>query len=193
VAEVRSTAPGSLDSHGIRHAAQLLSIFGTALALSSCGSSPLGLLTSADIPSYLGVEANPSFSASQENQESATPHCQKAGVADFSVPGIGHKPGSLLTNAKAPEIVSVNASCDNASSAHSAFETSVKGIGGHSVVGIGNEAKLANVSGKSERAYFVGWREHNQVGFVLIASSQSDNRIGPGLAELLARRAVARS
>jgi hypothetical protein len=193
MAEVRSTSRRSLDSQGVKTVAKLLAVLCTALALSACGSSPRGLITSADIPSYLGVQANPSFSASQESQESATPHCQKARVADFSVPGIGLKPGSLLKKAIAPEIVNVDTSCDNASSAHSAFETAVNGIGGHSVVGIGNEARLANVSGKGARAYFVGWRQDNQVGFVLIAGSPSDNRIGPGLAELLAHRAVARS
>lgn len=139
------------------------------------------------------MTSNGSLSSSQDSQLSPTPHCSKAEDAVFAVPGMGAPPGSLLVKAKDPEIVTVDQSCDSTADAHAVFETSVKDIGGSSVPGIGNEANLVDLSSKTERAYFVGWRQDNQVGIIVVVGAPNDARIGPKLAELLGRRAVARS
>ncbi len=139
------------------------------------------------------MTSNASLSSSQASQLSPTPHCSKAEDAVFAVPGMGAPPGSLLIKARAPEIVTVDQSCDSTADAHAVFETSVKDIGGSSVRGIGDEANLVDLSSKAERAYFVGWRRRNQVGIVVVVGAPSDTRIGPKLAELLGSRAVARS
>jgi len=168
-------------------------VLGAALVLAACGSPARGLLTSADIPSNLGVQANAAFSASQESQLSSTAHCKRAGEVVFNVPGKGVQPGSLLTAAKAPEIVNVYTSCDSTGHAHAAFAAAVKDLGGTSVPRIGDEAKLLDLSNSGERAYFVEWRQNTQVGLLLVAGAPGDARITSGLAETLARRAVARS
>jgi hypothetical protein len=192
-AEARRTSPRSLDAHRVGLIARWMAVLGAVLALSACGSSPPGLLTSADVPSYLGTSFNSTVSASEEGLLSPTRQCQRAGVAVFSVPGRGVPFGAVLKQVKAPEILSVNTACDSTADARAFFQTSVRLYGGDSVSGIGNEAELVMLGRDGGRAYFVGWRKNNYVGFVVAAGSPDDTRIAPALAELLARRAVARS
>jgi hypothetical protein len=151
------------------------------------------VLTNADIRSYLGVKVNPSVSASEVSDAVPLDSCKRAGVAVFRVPGIRVDP-QRLTSAKAPELIDASYSCASASDAFRSFNTPLmKGVG-RTVHGIGDEANLYDLTGLvAERLYAVRWREKNHIGVLFVASAQNDTRIGPGLAELLARRAAARS
>jgi len=69
-----------------------------------------------------------------------------------------------------------------------------RGGGGHSVPGIGEAAWLfAPVANPHVKEYFLGWREGSEIGDLLVLGTSTDKRITPALAELLARRAAARS
>jgi len=158
--------------------------------LSACSSSPPGVLTQADIPSYLGVKSNPSATANYESRLTPPHGCTTVGVAVFSVPGEPLDTELLPTSTRALAVTTVLLSCANESEARTSFGTAV----GTSVTGIGDEAKWLNegVAGGG-RFYAIVWRRNDQLGNVSVAGPTNDTHIGPGLAELLARRAAARS
>jgi hypothetical protein len=163
--------------------------FAGLLAACSSRSTP-GVLTSADIPSYLGVKANPDAAASQARNVRPAP-CKTAGIDAFGNPAGRSNTRSGVT--PQPFVVSVSLTCDSVSQAQTAFKM-IKGVSdGHDVVGIGDEARLINVTEVTQRLCGVGWREGNQIGTVLVLGPIKDKRITPALAELLARRAAARS
>jgi hypothetical protein len=172
----------------------LLIGFVGAMALSACSnSSTPGVLTLADIPSYLDVTANSAATASEGRAVGTTPHCTKAGVVVFTVPGWRVPKRGLLTSANAPVVVSVDDVCVTSSDAHAGF-TSDSGVGVVGPVpGIGNEATLLDLGSGPQRMYLVGWRKGNQFGAVGVLGSAKNDRITPALAELLARRVAARS
>ena len=59
-----------------------------AVVLSACSSSfRTRPAHPADIPGYLGVQANASATAAEARQTGMTPHCTRAGTAVFTVPG----------------------------------------------------------------------------------------------------------
>jgi len=166
-------------------------IFGSLFALSACGSPSSPGLTSADIPSYLGVTTDSSATAAWSNRLSPPHGCKKAGVAVFTVPG---KPlNSLLVPgpAHSPAVISMVLSCATTSQARQSFATAF----GASVSGFGNEAKWLNkgVTPDGDQVFAIAWRKDRQLGTVLVAGPVGDTRIGPGLTESLARRAVAKS
>jgi hypothetical protein len=165
------------------------------LALSACSSSqPPRALTQADIPSYLGVRASPTARSAGVLQPVARFHgCKTVGLAVFTASVRNELQGNP-TVSKAPGIISVAVSCPSVADAEKAFRTLVTGTGGRSVSGLGDEARLFNVSKRgSDRLYMVGWRQNNHIGAVDVGGPPHDTRITPELAELLARRAVARS
>lgn len=166
---------------------------GVVLGLSGCGSSPPGLLTGPDIPGSLGVKANAAAAATEARQESPSPHCKRSGVAVFSVPGQAVPVESILTSARSTWIVSVEMSCTSASAAHVALESEAKIEGGHPVAGIADEAQILDLSSAGERAYIVAWRADDTLGALLVVGPKHDTRIDARLAQLLARRAAARS
>ena len=172
--------------------------FGGALTLSACSSSPPpGVLTQADIPSYLGVRPNPSATAAMARQAGRPPvHCTTTGLVLFSVPG-----QRVDTSTRPPErtqttpiILASGVSCISVSYAKALFkETAFSFPGASRVTGIGDEATLVNISDVLNRFYIVQWRDNNQGGLIWTVGPPSDKRITSGLAELLARRAAARS
>jgi len=172
----------------------LVALLGASLVLSACStSSRPGVLSRADIPSYLGVSVSHSGSAGMLLPVAQFHGCKTVGVVFFSASVPNELQGNP-TVSKAPGIVSVAVSCPSVADAQKAFRTFLTGTGGRSVSGLGDEARLFNVSkGGSDRLYIVGWRQSNQIGAVDVGGPPNDKRITPALAELLARRAVARS
>jgi hypothetical protein len=167
-----------------------------AVALSACGGSSIpGVLTSAEIPSYLGLTANPSATTTAAHQQRTDDHCKKAGAAVFTLPGwTPPMTGSILSMTKSdsgPIVVSVDESCSSPSDAHMAFKSDAAGIG-QQIDGIGDEATLLDLSA-GQRSYEVAWREGSQIGAVLVVGLTNDNRITHALVELLARQAAAGS
>jgi len=164
---------------------------GVALALSACSAPPPpGVLTQADIPSYLRLKVNPSAFAAEDRKEAAPPYCSKAGFVAFTVPG---KPLDMQIPAAYPAIVSTNLACANTYDAHRLYRSTIALNLGRSIVGIGNEATLINFDTKAERYYEVFWRDNNLIGEVTVIGPQNSTRITPPLAVLLARRAAART
>jgi len=172
----------------------LLTVLTAAITLSACSSSSTpGLLTQADIPSYLGVKLNPSASASEARHGgNLAPGCRAAGNAAFGVPGV-HIVTKLTATSKSPAILNGVESCSTTSKAHDVYATFVKYLIGRSVTGVGNEAKLTNLSGTLARGFGIVWRTNNQVALIEVEGPTHDKRITPALVELLARRAAARS
>ena len=167
-----------------------------AVALSACSSSPTpGVLTQSDIPSYLGVKLNPSESAyATRNEPSQTGHCTKVGITVFTVPGTRvDNTTQLPTSTESPEVSSSSLSCRNTSDAQGMLMNGVAHYHERLVSGIGNEAWLANGSQPEERHYVVFWRHNDDIGSVDTVGAPNDKHITPALAELLARRVVARS
>ena len=166
-------------------------IFVSLFALSACGSPRPPGLTSADIPSYLGVTTDSSATAAWSSRLS-TPHgCNKAGVGVFTVPG---KPlNSLLVPGPvhSPAVISMLLSCATTSQARRSFATAV----GASVSGFSDQAKWLNkgVTPDGDQVFAITWRKDRHLGTVLVAGPVGDTRIGPGLTESLARRAIAES
>jgi hypothetical protein len=181
-----------LRSVGIR----LAFCFGIAVALSACGgSSSLGVLTSSDIPSDLGVQANESATAITAHRDGSERHCERAGIAVFTVPG-GKIPKAgivlnMITSASGTIVLSADYSCATPSDAHKDFKSDVRDAG-RQIAGIGDEATLLHLSAPQPR-YLLEWRKGNQIGGVLVVGPTKNKHITPALAELLARRAVARS
>jgi len=174
----------------------LIAMLTIALILSACGSSPTpGVLTQSDIPSYLGVKLDLSESAYATRKEpSQTGHCTKIGITVFTVPTTQvDNTTQLPTSTKSPEVSSSSLSCRSASDAQDLVTSGVTHYHERLVSGIGNEAWLANVSQPGERHYVVFWRDNNDIGSVDTVGAPNDRRITPALAELLARRAAARS
>jgi hypothetical protein len=166
----------------------VLLTFGGLLAACSSPSAP-GVLTSTDIPSYLDVKANPSATVDYAGRLSPPHRCTTVGVAVFSVPSQPLNMSILPTSAQTRVVTTARISCANVSEARASFGTAA----GVSVSGIGDEAQWLNegVAGGG-RFYAIIWRKNNQLGNVSVAGPKDDSRIGPGLTELLARRAVAR-
>ena len=88
-------------------------------------------------------------------------------------------------------MVSADLSCATPSDAHRAFMSDAV-VAGRSIPGIGDEAALLTLR-NGRRSYIVGWRKDNQFGVIVIVGPTKDEPITPALAELLARRAAARS
>lgn len=170
-------------------------VFGGALALSACSSPQTpGVLTQADIPSYLGVRADPSATGSGLAVFSAPCKGAKSLTFDGSWRHLKAGPSSI------PDVTSIAVSCASVSQAQRYFNTRsggrgypLPGVKGHSVAGIGDEAWLTDVSNTQIRDYTVGWRQDDRVMFVMVEGPSTDKRITPALAKLLARRAAARS
>jgi hypothetical protein len=172
----------------------LVAVLGAALALSACSSpSPPGVLAQADIPSFLGVKLNP-------------PEAPMDARVVLSAPC--HKPASAVAavfksrKSLSPTVTSIAVSCPGISQAQKFFDTRKVGargyplpeVKGHSLTGIGDEAWFIDQGGKADlRDYTVVWRQVNRVSSVSVEGPRSDKRITPALAELLARRAAARS
>ena len=172
----------------------LLTLLIATVVLSECSSSTPGLLTQSDIPSYLAVTANASATNSQALLESAPDRCKQAGVAIFSRPRASVIATDLILNnsPSSPEIISTSISCPSESDAHLAYETYARDWGRHSILHLGAEADLGKLL-PSTRNFIVGWRQNTAIGWLLLAGAPDDKRITPALAELLARRAAARS
>jgi hypothetical protein len=173
--------------------ASMVAVCFVGLTLSACSSSTPGVLTQSDIPSYLGLTANPSASATAVRQEGTERHCKTAGVAVFTLPGwTMPKTGSIESMARSgssPIVVSVDDSCASPSDARMAFKSDVGGMGPR-IVGIGDEATLLDFSA-GQRTYGVEWRKGNQIGVAFVVGPTKDKRIRPALVELLAHRAAA--
>jgi hypothetical protein len=168
----------------------LVALFGSALALSACSSpSTPRVLTSADIPSYLGVKSNPSATASGARSVSLAP-CKTTAVDAFGVTGKHKNTGHEIV---APFIFSVAFTCDSISQAQTAFKLIKGGRDGHAVAGIGDEAWINGLRGSAGQMHALGWRKGSRVSIVLLEGKSTDKRITAGLAEMLARRVVARS
>lgn len=166
----------------------LLIAFTGAVALSACGGSPTpGVLTQAEIPSYLGVTAHPSVPSSAAGVVQSILHCKRVNLELFAVPG------KLSRFGASPVIISSLQSCATIADAKSVFPFS-RGSG-HAVKGIGNDAELVGngISPQGVRADLIEWRDGSHVGLILLEGPPSDKRITPALAELLARRAAAGS
>jgi hypothetical protein len=185
-----------------------------AVQLSACtgGPSPPGVLTQANIPGYLGVKFNPSQTASLAGQ-TITPPCKTHNVTVFTVPGQkDYEPTLGLVHA--PQVTSVSVACSNASEQGKTYRTMSNALAslygtGSPVSGVGDDAKLFNVGrvepraggsrlysrgyGSPAHSYLVVWRANDQIDAVTISGPSEDERITPALAELLARRAAARS
>ena len=190
VTRIRSSVHHPLRRH--RSAGVWLAVSTATLALSACSSSTPGLLSQSDIPSDLGVKYNPSAGPDARSLRLAP--CRKpasAVVATFT----SGKPVYPIVN-------SLAVSCPNVSQAQMFFDTRKVGargypiprIKGHSFPGIGDEAWIVDEGGGSDlRDYSLAWRQGNRVSSVTVEGLLSDKRITPALAELLARRAAARS
>src|SRR5579863_9376246 len=81
------TVPRSAHGRWLRAGPQVLAPFLVAVGLSACTSPPVSVRTSADIPSGLGVRANPSATANYAGRLIPPSGCQSIGVAVFSAPG----------------------------------------------------------------------------------------------------------
>jgi hypothetical protein len=168
-----------------------------AVALSACGgTSTPGVLTQSDMPNYLGLKANPSAAATATRLETPSgPHCNKAGVAVFTVPGWRvPKRGNILDargSGFSPIVISISFSCATSSDAHRAFKSGAS-FAGRPIAGIGDEATLLDLSA-GQRSYALGSRKGNQFSAVFVFGPTKNKRITPALVELLARRAAARS
>jgi hypothetical protein len=192
----------------------LVAVFIVGIALSACSSpSTPGVLTQADIPTYLGVKFNPSESASQLRQIE-TPPCKTLRASVFTAPG-QRVYEEALGPTKNPQVTSVTSDCTNASRESVAYRTlanATTGLygAGSTVSGVGAEAKLFNIgkvatssahgaklylrgTGAQGRAYAVIWRASTQIDTLILVGAGADQRITPALAELLARRAAAGS
>jgi len=165
-----------------------------AQVLSACSSSPPpGVLTQADIPSYLGVRSTSSTLAEVGAPVPRTHGCNTSGVAIFTAPVRGAFSG-LPNVSKSPAVLSTAMSCPRAAAAVGVLSTFVTGRSSRSVPELGRGAKLVNLSRSGmDRDYEVIWRQGNKIGAVDLGGPPSDSRITPALAELLARRAAARS
>lgn len=164
----------------------LVATLTAAVALSACSSSSQpGVLTQADIPSYLGVKPNQSESVSMRDVRAAP--CKPA--------------DDVVFDSKETTVTSVALSCASVSQAQQYFNTikvgangyPVHGIKGHTLSGVGDEAWLVDVGSNDLRDYIVGWRQGDRVSLVMIEGPSTDKHITPALAKLLARRAAARS
>jgi len=153
------------------------------------------VLTQADIPSYLGLMVNPSASTTVARHEGSDPHCKKAGIAVFSASGWRVPTGGslliILQSGSGPVVVSADLSCATPSDASRAFKSDPSLLG-RPIPGIGSEATLIDLS-PGQRSYGVGWRKNARIEAVFVVGPKDDKRITPGLAQLLARRAAARS
>jgi hypothetical protein len=176
----------------VRLLAPMVFVFCGALALSACGgSSTPRVLTSADIPSYLGVRPMGSASLSVPLQVVARSHdCTTAGVVVFRTGAINGNPST----AKSLQVVSAALSCPSAADAEGTYGILVTGTGGgRSVPGLGDEAKLFNLSKSAgDRLYQVVWRQGNHVGLVDVGGPPNATRVTASLTQLLSRRALAR-
>jgi hypothetical protein len=164
----------------------LVAVFAVGLTLSACGPSTPGVLTSADIPSYLGVKSNPSAAASGARAITLAP-CKTGAIDAF---GVQARSGIV---SRGPFIISVGFTCDSVSQAQTAFKLFKTGRDGHALGGFGNEAWLVGVRGSTGQEYALGWRQGSRVSIVLLEGRLTDKRITAGLVELLARRAAARA
>jgi hypothetical protein len=176
-----------------------LAVFGVALALSACGGSSAtpGVLTQAEVPSYLNVKADSLGAAVKAAVHFAPiPHCKRVGLALFTVPGTLAKLREPVPVPTSPIILSSLVSCATVADAKSTFASyfrDVDRLGGRAVKGIGDEAQMDN-SGLLDRSVeFIGWRSNNQIGVILLDGAASNKRITPALIELLGRRAAAGS
>jgi hypothetical protein len=173
-------------------AVRLIAVFVIVLALSACGgSSAPGVLIQSDIPSYLGVKVNPQL-RSQMLNELAPDHCQVSKTTVFNAPGVKVESniGLLNNNPKGPEVSSSEVVCPSEVDAQGALAAYAKGWHARSIAGIEDEAVIGTLL-PSQRNYILGWRQGFDLGIIFIASSPTDKRITPALAELLARRAAA--
>jgi hypothetical protein len=173
----------------------LITVTIVGVALSACSSPTSGVLSSADIPNYLGVKYNPSASAS---------------ASASAARSVRHVPCNPTTDAVfdgfkkpyPPTITSTAFSCASDSQAQRYFNATkvgaksdpIPGAKGHSVRGIGDEAWFIDQGRASDlNFYTLVWRQGNRVRLVSVEGPISDKRITPALIELLARRAAARS
>jgi len=116
---------------------------GVLLALSACSSSPPpGVLTQADVPSYLGVRANPSAAASEARHTGTLAQgCKVAGNAVFTVPGTPAITKLTAVGSKAPEILNGVETCAATSEALDVYDGFVKNIQGRTLPGIGKRSE----------------------------------------------------
>ena len=180
----------SIDRRGL--VPHIVGVLVVAVTLTACSSSTPGVLTQSDVPSNLGLTANPSATASESRHVGADPPCKKAGVTVFTVPGWRVPKGGLISSANSPVVVNAVDACATSSDARSAF-TSAFACPRCSTVEIGDEARLIPPPVSGQRVDIVGWREGNQIGQLLVLGPATDKRITPALVELLARRAAART
>ena len=168
--------------------------FTAASVVSACGgSSTPGVLTQADIPSYLGVRSTSSTLGEIGAPLPRTHGCKATGVAIFTAP-VRDAISALPNVAKSPAVLSAALSCPRATAAQGVVGAFVTGRDTRSVPGLGGRAKLVNLSrGGMDRDYEVIWRQGNEIGSVDLGGPPSDKRITPALVELLARRAAAGS
>src|ERR1700686_845667 len=126
----------------------MVAVSAVALHLSACsGGSTPGVLTSADIPSYLGV--HPTSTGSQSVALRALTRsrgCRNVRFAVFTQSAQGALQGNPAT-AKSLAVLSTAVSCPDTADAQSLFGVLVmRSGGGRSVAGLGDDAKLFNVS-----------------------------------------------
>jgi len=181
-----------------RLATQLLMVFGSVLVLAACSpSSPPGLLTQSDLPSYLGVRADQHASVTAAGSvRNAICKSITAAVFNGSWRQLHSGPASIPV-----AVTSVSLSCPSVSQAQRYFNTikvgakgyPVPAVKGYPVSGIGDEAWLIDAGHNADlREYSLAWRQGNRVGLVQVEGPLSDKRITPALVELLARRMAAR-
>ena len=174
----------------------LVAVFAVALDLSACsGRSTPGVLTSADIPSYLGVR--PTSNGSQSVALGALTRsrgCRNVRFVVFTQSAQGALQGDPAT-AKSLAVLSTAVSCPDTADAQSLFGVLVMDSGsGRSIPGLGDDAKLFNVSKRGiRRAFDVVWRQGNQVDVVSLGGPTNAKRVTTSLTELLARRAAVNS
>jgi len=190
---------GSVGSRWFRLVTQLMMVFGAALALAACSSStPAGVLTQSDLPSYLGVRTDQHASvAAAGSVRTVTCKAVTAAVFNGSWKQLHSGPASIPV-----AVTSVSLSCQGVSQAQRYFNTikvgakgyPVPAVKGYPVSGLGDEAWLIDAGHNADlREYSLAWRQGNRVDLVQVEGPLSDKRITRALVELLARRAAARS
>jgi len=167
-----------------------------SLAMSSCSPPSSGTLTSADIPSYLGVTRDSAFSTSYARQVAAPPRCRQEGLIAFSAPKRRVASGSQESEAGSDlRILSAEFSCTNVTEAHNAVESGalISAPNLESVPGIGDEAVIESIVSPKAREYSIAWRKSTTIGLLLIFSAGTEQKMAEALAESLAERLAGRA
>ena len=194
----------AFDMDGIRRRLAVLAMGLSGISFAACGAASPLVLTSADIPSFLGVHANPGvFTTVAGGEETVMPmpigpheQCPEWYHNAFVPPG---RHGEAAAGEGVPityaEVMILAWHCADLSQARLGFH--LLSDSRQSVTGVSDQAAILNRTDDSNdgypdsRVFIIDWREGQAVGALELAGPDSDKRITPALAELLARRAAA--